>query len=108
MKGLPYLLLFLQKYYLLTLATYDTTHTAWREALLKDKPTGLQLYDGDGSVQRAYFASSIPRFVLINKKGEIDSFDAPAPSSGKEIEGLLQKEVENQAAIGLYRLTYIG
>lgn len=67
----------------------------WREALIKDTPTGLQLYDGDGAVQRSYFASSIPKFVLINKKGEIVSFDAPAPSSGKVVEELLEKEVKN-------------
>lgn len=67
----------------------------WREALIKDTPTGLQLYDGDGAVQRSYFASSIPKFVLINKKGEIVSFDAPAPSSGKVVEEILQKETQN-------------
>jgi thiol-disulfide isomerase/thioredoxin len=67
----------------------------WRGALIKDNPSGLQLYDIDGSVQKAYFASSIPKYILINKKGEIVSFDAPAPSSSTAIETILDKEIRN-------------
>ena len=67
----------------------------WRGALVKDNPSGLQLYDSDGTVQAAYFASSIPKFILINKKGEIVSFDAPAPSSGSALETILDKEIKN-------------
>ena len=67
----------------------------WREALIKDNPSGLQLYDTEGIVQKGYFASSIPKFILINKKGEIVSFDAPAPSSGAALETMLDKEIKN-------------
>ena len=67
----------------------------WRGALIKDNPSGLQLYDTDGTVQTAYFASSIPKFILINKKGEIVSFDAPAPSSGAALQVILDKELQD-------------
>lgn len=65
----------------------------WRGALIKDQPSGLQLYDTDGLVQQRYFASSIPKFILINKKGEIVSFDAPPPSNRAALETLLDKEL---------------
>ncbi len=67
----------------------------WRGALRQDSPTGLQLYDISGMVQKGYFANSIPKFILINKKGEIVSFDAPAPSSGATLEAMLDKEMKN-------------
>jgi thiol-disulfide isomerase/thioredoxin len=51
----------------------------WKKAMDDDKPTWLQLYDTDGTVQRNYVARSIPKFILINKAGNIVSFDAPMP-----------------------------
>ena len=67
---------------------------AWKEALIKDTPTWLQLFDRNGNVQNSYVANSIPKFILINKEGNIVSFDAPTPSSGEEIEKLLNQEIE--------------
>jgi thiol-disulfide isomerase/thioredoxin len=66
----------------------------WLGALKKDVPSGLQLYDTDGIVQKRYFVSSIPKFILINKKGEIVSFDAPAPSNAAALEPMLDKEIK--------------
>ncbi|MBV4356836.1 TlpA family protein disulfide reductase [Pinibacter aurantiacus] len=65
----------------------------WKEALADDTPQWLQLFDTNGSVQSAYVANSIPKFILINKEGKIVSFDAPVPSSGEEIEKLLRAEI---------------
>ena len=65
----------------------------WKEALIKDKPTWLQLFDRNGTVQSSYVANSIPKFILINKEGKIVSFDAPSPSSGEAIEKLLDEEI---------------
>jgi thiol-disulfide isomerase/thioredoxin len=67
----------------------------WRGALKQDNPSGLQLYDTNGTVQNGYFANSIPKFILINKKGEIVSFDAPAPSRAAALEAMLDKEIKN-------------
>jgi thiol-disulfide isomerase/thioredoxin len=68
-------------------------HQAWLHALKKDKPTWLQLIDSEGKVQVAYNANAIPRFVIINKKGEIVNFNAPQPSNKDELVKLLEKEI---------------
>jgi len=65
----------------------------WKQALADDRPHWLQLFDKNGSVQSAYVANSIPKFILINREGKIVSFDAPVPSSGEEIEKLLRTEI---------------
>ncbi|MGN6439162.1 MAG: redoxin family protein [Agriterribacter sp.] len=65
----------------------------WMEALREEDTKWLQLFDSDGKVQKAYVANSIPKFILINKEGNIVSFDAPMPSSGAELEKLLDQEV---------------
>lgn len=65
----------------------------WLEALREDGAQWLQLFDSNGKVQNAYVANSIPKFVLINKQGNIVSFDAPMPSSGTELEKLLDQEM---------------
>lgn len=66
---------------------------AWLNALKKDKPTWLQLIDSDGKIQAAYNANLIPRFVIVNKKGEITNFNAPRPSHKDELIKLLEKEM---------------
>jgi thiol-disulfide isomerase/thioredoxin len=65
----------------------------WKKALAEDKPNWLQLIDKDGIVAKTYIADFIPKFILIDKKGNIVNFDAPRPSSGVEIEGLLNQEI---------------
>lgn len=66
---------------------------AWLNALKKDKPTWLQLIDSEGKVKAAYNANLIPRFVIINKKGEIVNFNAPQPSRKDELLKLLEQEL---------------
>ncbi|MBT1688600.1 TlpA family protein disulfide reductase [Dawidia soli] len=66
---------------------------AWLNALKKDKPTWLQLIDSEGKVKAAYNANLIPRFVIINKKGEIVNFNAPQPSRKDELLKLLEQEM---------------
>jgi thiol-disulfide isomerase/thioredoxin len=66
----------------------------WEKAIQEDKPEWLQLLDKDGAVVKAYTAYEIPRFILIDKEGRIVDFNAPRPSSGKEIESLLNQEME--------------
>lgn len=65
----------------------------WRSALEADKPSWLQLYDTDKSVERLYSAYSIPKFILVNKAGNIVSFDAPMPSDGNLLEKMLAAEM---------------
>lgn len=65
----------------------------WRKAVEDDKPTWTQLIDKENMVADAYFSNLIPKFVLIDKQGNIVNADAPRPGSGKEIERLLQVEM---------------
>lgn len=65
----------------------------WRKAIAEDKPDWLQLYDKDGVVSKSYVANSIPKYILIDKNGNIVNFDAPRPSSVEEIEKLINQEI---------------
>ena len=76
----------------LSIAVHDGINE-WRKAIEEDKPDWTQLLDKDGVVWKSYVANAIPKFILIDKKGNIVDFDAPRPSSGEEIEKLLNKEI---------------
>ena len=65
----------------------------WRKAIEQDKPSWLQLFDEKDEAQKQYAAYEIPKFVLINKKGKIVSFDAPPPSDEKKLLLLLELEL---------------
>lgn len=65
----------------------------WKKALEEDKPDWIQLLDKEGIVWKYYVANTIPKFILIDKQGNIVNFDAPRPSSGEEIEKLLNQEI---------------
>lgn len=61
----------------------------WKKALEEDKTEWIQLIDKDDVVWKAYTTYSIPNFILIDKNGNILNFDAPMPSSGIEIQKLI-------------------
>jgi thiol-disulfide isomerase/thioredoxin len=65
----------------------------WNKAINEDKPDWLQLLDKEGTVSLNYAASMIPKFILIDKQGNLVSFNAPNPSSGQKIETLLMAEM---------------
>jgi thiol-disulfide isomerase/thioredoxin len=65
----------------------------WKTALGHDQPAWLQLFDNNGAVQKAYVANSIPKFILIDKQGNIVNLDAPMPDDAS-IMGLLKQEME--------------
>lgn len=71
---------------------------AWRKALQQDKPGWLQLFDLYNDVVTAYEATSVPRFVLINRAGEIVYFNAPAPSQSRKLMALIDKELNRNYA----------
>ena len=77
----------------ISIAVSDTINE-WMKALAEDKPEWIQLIDKEDFVWRSYVLSnSIPRFILIDKLGNIVNFNAPRPSSGNEIETLINKEI---------------
>jgi len=65
----------------------------WKKALEEDKPDWIQLRDNNGNVWKSYVANTIPKFVLIDKQGNIINFEAPGPSSGEKIIILINKEI---------------
>jgi thiol-disulfide isomerase/thioredoxin len=65
----------------------------WKKAIRTDKPTWTQLFDKEGLVAKAYFANSVPQFILIDRNGNLVDFDAPWPSSGKQIIEVLNHEI---------------
>lgn len=64
----------------------------WRKALAVEKPTWLQLYDKGGFVAGAYVANAIPKYILIDKNGNVVNYNAPGPGSN-EISGLIDQEM---------------
>ena len=60
----------------------------WRQALKEEQPTWIQLRDDDGIIARSYVANAIPKYIIIDKAGNIVSFDAPGPEE-PEAEKLL-------------------
>ena len=69
--------------------------TAWRKAMREDKTPWLNLW-GEGSIEDDYSTSAIPKFVVINAKGNVFDFDAGAPGEGsllkETLEAALAKE----------------
>ncbi|RVU00920.1 AhpC/TSA family protein [Mucilaginibacter limnophilus] len=75
----------------MSLAVYDGERE-WQKALKTDKPEWLQLYDAGGRMAQAYVASPIPKYIVIDKNGNIVSNNAPGPG-GADIEKLLTTEM---------------
>lgn len=79
---------------ILGIAVFDRP-TDWRKAIENDNPKWLQLLDDKGSVGSFFTGTiEIPRFILINKLGNIVSFNAPLPHEKDEIIHLISKELE--------------
>lgn len=75
----------------------DTDKGAW-EKMVKDKNMGgIQLYaDGNWKAEfvEAYGIKGIPRFILIDKAGNILNANAPRPSSGEELTKLIDENLK--------------
>ena len=61
--------------------SWDAAEKKWRSFIKKRQMGGTQLWIGkDNSFQQAYKINSIPRFILIDPKGNIVDANAPRPS----------------------------
>lgn len=72
----------------------DRDLQAWKNFIAENQMGGLQLHQNTETPQnlsQLYLVNSIPRFIMIDKKGNIVSADAPRPSSGDEIRRMLDK-----------------
>lgn len=71
----------------------DIKKEHWQKALEKHQLKGVQLWGGNKSdFYDAYFINSIPRFILIDKKGKVISPSAPEPSN-PEAKELIEKSL---------------
>ena len=66
----------------------------WEHAVKKDRPAGIQLFDKDKAAYDSYIDEHIPKFVVIDKKGNVANFNAPKPSSGDDLKKLIESEIE--------------
>ncbi|CAM1348967.1 TlpA family protein disulfide reductase [Tenacibaculum insulae] len=65
----------------------ERDYETWKKMVADKNLTGIQLYSKrDKDFAGAYKVNSIPRFILIDPKGNIVNADAPRPSSPKLIE----------------------
>lgn len=76
----------------ISIAVHDGVEQ-WEKAIKEDNPLWLQLIDKEGIVETSYVANAIPQFILVDKMGKIVNFDAPRPSSGLQIETLINQEI---------------
>ena len=61
--------------------SWDKAQTKWRNFVKERAMSGVQLWSGeDYSFQEAYQINAIPRFILIDPKGNIVDENAPRPS----------------------------
>lgn len=65
----------------------DKNKEAWTKMVTEKELGGVQLHFGDDQeFSKAYQITGIPRFILLDPKGNIVDADAPRPSSPKLIE----------------------
>jgi thiol-disulfide isomerase/thioredoxin len=68
----------------------DTDEQKWRDAIKNKNIEGIHLIVGKSDVVQNYRISSIPRYFIINRKGELVDINAPRPSD-KSLEGKLNE-----------------
>lgn len=68
----------------LTARSWDKAEKLWRNMVKDKKLEGIQLFaEKDKSFTRDYLVGQIPRFILLDPKGNIVDSDAPRPSDPK-------------------------
>ena len=71
----------------------DTDKEAWEKMLTEDQLNGVQLWaDGWSQITKSYAIFGIPRFMLVDRSGELIAVDAPRPSSN-EIRSMIDEKI---------------
>ncbi|MGF1924997.1 MAG: TlpA family protein disulfide reductase [Bacteroidia bacterium] len=96
----PYLKKIYEKYkgnnkiQIISIASFDAKNRDRRyEIIKKDEMNWLQLEDTDDSFAKSYQANFIPRFIIVDKKGNIVDSDAPRPSDSEKLIEILNREI---------------
>jgi thiol-disulfide isomerase/thioredoxin len=97
-KEIPYLQKVEKKYHNKNIAFVSISldkekdKTKWKKMINDKKMGGIQLFAGkDETFTKGYNIRGIPRFILIDPKGNITNANAPRPSNTKAIEQLFAK-----------------
>lgn len=74
----------------------DSDRAKWQEMVKEKEMEGLQLWieeAWDSKLNEDYLITGIPRFILIDKKGNIVDADAPRPSSEEDIYAMIEDQL---------------
>lgn len=72
----------------------DQDQPKWDSYVKEKKLKGIQLYAGSGNeLSKAYKVDGIPRYILIDKAGNLISADSPRPSDPK-LKALLEEWIK--------------
>jgi thiol-disulfide isomerase/thioredoxin len=77
----------------ISIAVYDN-YDEWQRVIKEDQFSGIQLFDKDRVVLKAYIEEHVPKFILIDRQGNVVNFMAPKPSKGEELEKLIMQELK--------------
>lgn len=71
----------------------NDTKAKWLKALDEDEPEWLQFREETNMMSEMYNLNFIPKFAIIDKKGNIVTIDGPSPSEDEELIKILNKEM---------------
>ncbi|WP_338791829.1 TlpA disulfide reductase family protein [Bernardetia sp. MNP-M8] len=74
--------------------SFDRAEDKWKNGIDKMDIKGVHFYpaaDANQAVSSKYGISGIPRYMLVDKTGKVVNPDAPRPSSGQVIAGLINQ-----------------
>ncbi|MEE1884289.1 TlpA family protein disulfide reductase [Pedobacter flavus] len=82
---------------IISIASFDAKYRDRRIKIIeKDQMDWLQLEDTDDSFAKAYQAFAIPRYIILDKKGNIVNSDAPRPSNPEKLIPILTRELQKK------------
>ncbi|AFM02811.1 thiol-disulfide isomerase-like thioredoxin [Bernardetia litoralis DSM 6794] len=76
--------------------SFDRAAEAWKKGVEKMDIKGVHYYpsaDANQAVSTKYGITSIPRYMLVDKTGKVINQNAPRPSSGQVIAGLIEQNL---------------
>lgn len=74
----------------------DKDHEKWKKYIADNNMNGHQYYAGKNKeeIAKLYDIKTIPRFIVIDKKGNLVSSAAPRPSKDKDLYNLIESELK--------------
>lgn len=82
----------------------DDSVSDWEDMVTTDELGGIQLATRSGwksEITDDYMIKGIPRFILVDREGNLVSADAPRPSSGDEIRTKIEEALNSGTAMAV-------